>query len=240
MRSAELAKRNFKEVWRDPLSLALTIGLPVLMLVVLQALQNVDEFFSPSSLAPGVAVFGFVMLMFSAAMSLSRDRESSLFARLLTTPLKPREFATGYSLPYLPVAIIQAAVIFGIAALFGIEIAGSAVLVALIMLIAAVMFIALGMIIGALFTQNQVPFVYMVVLLLAIFGGAWVDVESIGGVFRTVGDWFPFAHALDAARDVMSTGAGLGDVATDLYWLVGYTVIIVGVALVAFRRRMVE
>lgn len=240
MRSAELTKRNFKEVWRDPLSLALTIGLPVLMLVVLQALESVDEFFSPTSLAPGVAVFGFVMLMFSAAMSLARDRESSLFSRLLTTPLKPRDFATGYSLPYLPVAIIQAIVIFAIAALFGLEIAGSAVLVALILLLAAVMFIGLGMIIGSLFTQNQVPFVYMVILLLAIFGGAWVDVESIGGIFQTVGEWFPFAHALDAARDVMSTGAGFADVSGDLYWLVGYTVLIVGVALVAFRHRMLE
>ncbi|MCP3974509.1 MAG: ABC transporter permease [bacterium] len=240
MRSAELTKRNFKEVWRDPISLALTIGLPVLMLVVLQALKNADDFFSPSSLAPGVAVFGFVMLMFSAAMSLSRDRESSLFSRLLTTPLKPSEFATGYSLPYLPVAIIQAIVIFAIAAVFGLEISGSAVLVAFILLVCAVMFIALGMIIGSLFTQNQVPFVYMVILLLAIFGGAWVDVESIGGVFKTVGDWFPFAHALSAARDVMSTGAGFSDVSGDLSWLVGYTVIIVGFALIAFRRKMVE
>lgn len=240
MRSAELTKRNFKEVWRDPLSLALTIGLPVLMLVVLQALQNVDDFFSPSSLAPGVAVFGFVMLMFSAAMSLSRDRESSLFSRLLTTPLKPRDFAAGYSLPYLPVAIIQALVIFAIAGLFGLEISGSVVLVAFILLVSAVMFIALGMIIGSLFTQNQVPFVYMVILLLAIFGGAWVDIESIGGVFQTVGDWFPFAHALNAARDVMATGASFGDVSSDLSWLIGYTVLIGGFAVIAFRRRMFE
>jgi len=34
----ELTKRNFKEIWRDPVSLGLTMGLPVLMLVVLQAL----------------------------------------------------------------------------------------------------------------------------------------------------------------------------------------------------------
>ena len=67
-------------MWRDPLSLALTIGLPALMLVVLQALEGVDAFFSATSLAPGIALFGFVMLMFSTAMTLSRDRESALFS----------------------------------------------------------------------------------------------------------------------------------------------------------------
>jgi ABC-2 type transport system permease protein len=240
MRFAELAKRNFKEVWRDPLSLALTIGLPVLMLVVLQALGGVDEFFKATSLAPGVALFGFVMLMFSAAMTISKDRESALFSRLLTAPLSSSDFVAGYSVPYVPVAIIQAVVIFGIGLLFGLEMAGSVLLVALILLVTAVLFIALGMITGALFSYKQVPFVYMVILLLAIFGGAWVDVEAIGGVFKTVGDFFPFAHALGAARDVMLDGAGLSDIATDLYWLVGYTVVAVGLAVLAFRHRMVE
>ena len=240
MRSVVLSRRNLKEALRDPLSLGLTVGLPLLMLVVLQALEGVDAFFSPTSLAPGVAVFGFVMLMFSAAMTLTKDRESALFARLRTTPLTPNEFAAGYSMPYLPVAVIQAAVIFAVAGLFGLELTGSLGWVALILVIMAVQFIALGMIMGALFTSKQVPFVYMVVLLLTIFGGAWMDLESIGGAFETVGGWFPFAHALDAARAVMIGGAGFGDIAADLWWIVGYTVVIVAGAILAFRHRMVE
>lgn len=238
MRSAELAKRNFREVWRDPLSLGLIVALPALMLVVLQAFADSDAFFEASSLAPGIAIFGFVMVMFSAAMTLARDRETALFSRLLTAPLAPNDFAAGYSLPYLPVAILQTVMIFVIGLFFGLESEGNIGLVVLILLTTAVLFIGLGMIAGTLFTLRQVPFVYMVVLLLAIFGGAWVDIESIGGAFKTVGDLFPFAHALDAARDVMIDGAGFGDIATDLYWLVGYTVLIGAAAVWAFRRRM--
>jgi len=240
MRSAELIKRNLKEVWRDPLSLGLTVGLPVLMLIVLQTLSGVDAFFETSSLAPGIVVFGFVMLMFSAAMTLSRDRETALFARLRTTPLTPNDFAAGYSLPYLPVAVGQAAMIFVIGAFFGLDSVGSILLVGLILLVCSVMFIGLGMITGAMFTLRQVPFVYMVILLLAIFGGAWVDIESIGGAFKTVGDIFPFAHALDASRDVMVRGAGFGDIVGDLSWVVGYTALVAIAAVVAFRRQMVE
>jgi ABC-2 type transport system permease protein len=240
MRSAELARRNFREVWRDPLSLGLTVGLPIAMLLVLQALGGVDDFFSPTSLAPGVAVFGFVMLMFSAAMTLAKDRESALFSRLLTTPLRPRDFAAAYSLPYLTVAVIQGLALFAIGGLLGMEINGSVVLVFLILLVMAILFVGLGMICGSLLTLRQVPFAYMVILLLAIFGGAWMDLEAIGGAFRSVGDLFPFAHALDAARDVMIDGADLGAIATDLYWVLAYTVVIMGLAVVAFRRRMLE
>lgn len=240
MRSLELAKRNFKEVWRDWLSLGLTIGLPILMLVILQALEGADEFFSPTSLAPGMVVFGFVMLMFSAALTLSRDRESALFSRLLTAPLEPNGFVAGYSLPYLPVAIIQGVLIYGVAGLLGLEMNGNAGLVFLVLLVMAVLFVGLGMILGALFTVKQVPILYTVILLLAIFGGTWVNLEAIGGAFRTVADVFPFAHALDAARAVMIDGADLGVIAADLYWVLGYTAAIAALAVVTFRRRMYE
>ena len=240
MRSMELAKRNLKEMWRDPLSLGLTIGLPTLMLLVLQALGGVDSFFTPSSLVPGIVLFGFVMLMFSAAMGLCRDRESALFARLLTAPLRPNDFAVAYSIPYLVVAFVQAILLFGIGAALGLEMNGNAALVVLLLLLMAVLYVALGMILGSLFTLKQVPFAYMVVLLLTIFGGAWMDLEAIGGVFRSVGSAFPFAHALDATRAVMIDGADFAGITGDLTWTLGYTVVVVGLAVFTLRRRMVE
>lgn len=240
MRWSELAKRNLREVWRDPLSLGLTLGLPILMLVVLQAFESADAFFSPTSLVPGVALFGFVMLMFSAAMTLSRDRENALFSRLVTTPLSAWDFVAAYALPYVLVAVIQTGVLFGIGAIFGLEIQGSIVLVALVLLVMALFFVGMGMISGALFTLKQVPFVYMIVLLLTIFGGAWMDLDAIGGVFRSVGDWFPFAHALDAARDVMLDGAGFGAISGDVYWTIGYALVIAALAGLSMRRSMIE
>jgi ABC-2 type transport system permease protein len=138
------------------------------------------------------------------------------------------------------VAVIQAAVLFAIGLFLGLGTAGNAGLVILIMLIMAIMYVALGMILGATFSTKAVPFAYMVILLLTIFGGAWMDLDAIGGVFRTAGDIFPFAHALDAARDVMLDGAGLGAVATHLYWILGYTVVIVALAILSFKRRMLE
>jgi ABC-2 type transport system permease protein len=240
MRSLALAKRTFTEVWRDPLALALTIGLPAALLVVFQAFGQFDDIFKPASLTPGIVLFGFVMLMFSMAMTLSRDRETTLFARLLTAPLRSNEFVTAYSLPYIPVAIIQGLVLFAIGAAFGMEINGSLALVALILIVTAVFYIGLGMIIGSVFSYKTVPFAYMVILLLTIFGGAWMNLDSIGGAFQAVGNVFPFAHALDATRSVIVDGSDFAAIATDFFWVLGYTVATGALAIYLFKRQMID
>ena len=240
MRSLALAKRSFTEVWRDPLSLALTIGLPAALLLVFQAFGRFDDIYKPASLTPGIVLFGFVMLMFSLAMTLSRDRETTLFARLLTAPLRSNEFVTAYSLPYVPVAIIQALVLFAIGAALGMEIRGNVGLVALILVVTAIFYIGLGMIVGSVFSYKTVPFAYMAILLLTIFGGAWMNLEAIGGAFQAAGDVFPFAHALDATRAVIVDGSDFAAIASDFYWVLGYTAATVVLAIYLFKRQMTD
>jgi ABC-2 type transport system permease protein len=241
MRAAELAKRNLKEVWRDPLSLAIALVLPLVLLLVLQSIGSEDvPMLMPTMLTPGVTLFGFVMLMFSAAMILARDRETALLARLLTTPLRSSDFVFAYSLPYVLASAVLTIVLFAVGAVVGLENNGSVALVALVLFVIAVFYVALGMILGAVFTVTQVSGGYAVVLLLTIFGGAWFDLEDIGGAFETVGNVLPFKHALDATRAVMADGARFGDITTDLAWVGGYTGITVTAAVFLFRRRMIE
>jgi ABC-2 type transport system permease protein len=228
------------EVWRDPLSLGLTVGLPLVLLLVLQALGGVEAFFRPTTLVPGIVLFGYVMLMFGAAMNLSRDRERALFSRMLTAPLRSNDFVAAYSLPYLPVAVLQAVVLFAIGAFLGLEIVGNPLLVVLVLVIAAVFYIALGMILGAVFTIRQVPFLYAAVLLLTVFGGAWMDLDAIGGPIQASAVPFPFVHALDATRAVMVDGAGVGAIAPDLAWVAGYALVAGALAVLLFRRKMLE
>jgi ABC-2 type transport system permease protein len=227
-------------MWRDWLSLGVNLALPIVLLVVFQALESVDDFFAPASLAPGVILFGFAMLTMTSAMALARDRETSLFARLLTTPLAARDFVLAYSAPYVAVAAIQAVVVMIIAIAFGAGVEGNPAWVVLILLLMALLYIALGMIIGTLVSYNAVTGPWTLVLLLTIFGGTWMNLDSIGGAFRTVADWFPFAHALDAIRGVILDGSSGGDIGTDLLWVAGYTALAVIAATLVFRKRMAE
>jgi ABC-2 type transport system permease protein len=96
------------------------------------------------------------------------------------------------------------------------------------------------MILGSLFTYTQAPIVWIVVMLLTVFGGAWMDLEEMGGAIQSTMNALPFAHALDASRDVMINGAGFSDIAIDLLWVFGYTLVFVTSGILLFRRRMVE
>ncbi|UCG54102.1 MAG: ABC transporter permease, partial [Dehalococcoidia bacterium] len=97
-----------------------------------------------------------------------------------------------------------------------------------------------GIVMGSLFTYKQVPIAWVVVNLLTVFGGAWVPLELIGGGLRTAMNILPFAHAIEAARDIMINGAGFGDIAVDLYWVIGYTIAFFTLGVILFRRKMVE
>ena len=243
MRFVELAKRNFKETLRDPISTGLELGIPAGFLVIFWALgrsMGDESFLTTTMLVPGIAVFGFAFLLMFSAMMLSRDREGALLSRLLTAPLKPRDFILSYSLPYIPVVILQIALCFGIGALLGLELLGNAGIVFLVLLVMGICCVELGMILGLLFNVNQVSGVGSVIItLVALLGGIWIDIEAIGGVFYGVGNALPFAHAIDAARDAM-IGAGFSSIATDFYWVLGYTAVFFALGIFLFRRRMVE
>ena len=243
MRFAELATRNFKEMLRDPMSAGLDLGIPAGFLVIFWALgQNIgdESFFTTTMLVPGIAVFGFAFLLMFSAMTLSRDREGALLSRLLTAPLKPRDFILSYSLPYIPMVILQIAVCFRIGALLGLETPGNAGLAFLILLIMGICCVELGMILGLLFNVNQASAVGSVIItLVALLGGVWIELEAIGGVFYDVGNALPFAHAISAARDVM-IGASFSSIATDFYWVIGYAIVFSVLGTFLFRWRMVE
>jgi len=240
MRFMELAKRNLKETYRDPLSIGLSVAFPPALLLILQAIGRVDPFFTATNLAPGIALFGFAMLSLTSGMMLAKDRESALLSRLLTAPLRANDFIIAYSLPYIPVAILQTVVVFAVAVPLGLVISGNAGIVFLILLVMSVGYIGLGMILGTVFSYKTVSIAWIAVNLLTIFGGAWFPLEFIGGGIQTTMDVLPFAHAIDAARDVMAQGAGFSDIAIDFYWVIGYAIAFFAVGVFLFRRRMVE
>jgi ABC-2 type transport system permease protein len=222
------------------LSLGIAVALPVVLLLVLQSFGGDDvEILTPAQLTPGIVLFGFVMVMFSSSMILARDRETSLLDRFATTPLRSGDFVAGYSVPYIGVGVVQAALLFAIGVALGLESAGSFALVVVVLLAILVFYVALGMIFGALLTVAQTSGAYAAVLLLTVFGGAWMDLEEIGGAFETIGNLLPFKHALDASRAVLVDGAGFGDVSGDLAWVTGYAVAATLVAVVVFRRRTI-
>ncbi len=240
MRTRVFAGRNTKELLRDPLNLAFGIGFPLVVLLLLSAIQaNVPEaIFEIQNIAPGISVFGLAFIALFSGMLIAKDRESSFLMRLYASPLTAGNFIYGYALPLLPMAIIQMIVCF-IAALFlGLPLSGRILLSIAVQLPAAVFFIGIGLLAGSLLTDKQVGGVCGALLtnLTAWLSGAWFDLELVGGAFKTISYLLPFAHAVDAAKAALN-----GDYAgifPHLWWVAGYAVVVMAIAVFVFNRKM--
>ena len=109
MRMRTFSARCAKEILRDPLNLLFGLGFPLVLLLLLSAIQaNIPvSLFEIDTLTPGVSVFGLSFMTLFAATLVAKDRESAFLQRLYTTPLTGVEFILGYMLPLLPIALGQ-------------------------------------------------------------------------------------------------------------------------------------
>ena len=94
MRMLTFAKRCTKEILRDPINLAFGLGFPLVLLVLLSAMQaNIPvSLFEINTLTPGITVFGLAFMTLFSATLISKDRESAFLQRLYTTPLTGLDF----------------------------------------------------------------------------------------------------------------------------------------------------
>lgn len=89
MRILNFAKRNFKELIRDPLSLIFAIILPLFLLFIFQQFDIPNESYKLENFTAGIIVFGFSFITLFTAMLISKDRTTSLLIRLGISPMKP-------------------------------------------------------------------------------------------------------------------------------------------------------
>ena len=83
MRMLAFSGRTAKEIVRDPLNLSFGLGFPLVLLLLLTAIQaNIPaELFALEQLTPGITVFGLSFLTLFSATLISRDRETALLQR---------------------------------------------------------------------------------------------------------------------------------------------------------------
>ena len=234
------AKRCAKEILRDPLNLAFGLGFPVVLLLLLSAIQaNVPvDLFRIDSLAPGVAVFGLSFMTLFSATLIARDRESSLLERLYTTPMRSWDFILGYMLPCLPIAVGQGAVSYLVALILGLDPSVNLIWAILFIVPVSILYLSMGLLFGSILNVKQVGGICGALLtnLSAWLSGVWFDLELVGGAFRKVADLLPFVHAVELERAAVS--GDFSAVWSHLFVVLAYSVVITALAIVVFLRQM--
>ncbi|MDD3277335.1 MAG: ABC transporter permease [Lachnospiraceae bacterium] len=248
MRSIIFCKRTIKELLRDPLSYIFCLGFPIVMLIIMSVVNNSIpaeahmDIFQIQNLAPGIAVFGLTFVMLFACLQVSKDRTTAFLTRLYASPMRPVDFIAGYTLPLLIIAVLQAVINFVTSFVIGL-ISGYTfqlfhVLLCLVALLpTALLFIAFGLFAGSLLNDKAAPGICSLLITAAcILGGIWMDVDSIGGILKTVCQVLPFYHGVQAAR--MAMQGEYSQLGKPFFIILIYALVIYTFAVLAFQKKM--
>lgn len=240
MKMLTFSKRCRKEILRDPINLAFGLGFPTVLILLLSAMQsNIPvELFDIANLSPGIAVFGLSFITLFSATLIAKDRESALMQRLYTTPMKATDFIIGYTLPMVPISLMQSTVCYIIALLLGLELSLNIFLAILFILPISIIYISLGLLCGSVLGVKQVGGVCGALLtnISAWLSGVWFDLELLGDGFVKFAKLLPFYHAVELERFVIS---GEFDSALPHFLIIiCYAIIITVAACLLYTRQM--
>lgn len=240
MKMLTFSNRNLKEFIRDPLNLAFSLGFPIVLLFLLSMIQkNIPvALFEISHLTPGITIFGLSFITLFSATIISKDRKSAFLERLYTTPLKPYDFILGYTLPILPLAVSQSVICYLFAFILGLKPDFNLILAVLFIVPISLFYISLGLLCGSLLSDKQVGGICGALLtnLSAWLSGIWFDLELVGGTFKKIAYLFPFVHAVELERNIVSGNFEV--ILPHLLVVLIYALVITVLAILVFLKQM--
>lgn len=244
MRTYIFASRNTKEILRDVITLFFGLAFPIVLLLLLYAIgSSVPKeanmnMFDIEVLAPGITVFGLSFIALFSAQLIAKDKTTSFMMRLFTSPIKSHEFILGYTLPLIPMSLVQTFICYIAALLLGLKFTPNIFLAAVVNIPITLVFVALGLLCGTVLSEKAVGGVCGALLtnFSAWFSNIWFDTALVGGWFEEVANALPFAHAVNAARYALN--GEFESIMPDLLWVIGYAVVLLATSIAIFTVKM--
>ena len=240
MRIINFAKRNYKEIIRDPLSIIFSVLLPLVLLFIFKQINIPNESYELHNFTPGIVVFGFSFITLFTAMLVSKDRTSSLLIRLGISPMKPIEYILGYMLSIIPLILIQNVLFFILAIVLGLSFSINIIWAMLISIVVAILFIAIGIIIGSLFSEKASSGISSIVVQLVCFtSGMYFPRELLGDGFSKICEYLPFESCVTIIKGIMNANLESITIRNIIVFLV-YTIIMFTISIIVFRKKMIS
>ena len=240
MRTLNFAKRNLKEIIRDPLSIIFAILLPLFLLFIFHQFKIPSENYKLENFTPGIIVFGFSFITLFTAMLVRKDRTTSLLIRLGTSPMKPIEYILGYMLSIIPIIIMQNILFFILSIFLGLSFSINVIWSMLFSIIVAILFIAMGIIIGSLVSEKASSGISsMIVQLVCFTSGMYFSRDVLGEAFAKICEYLPFESCVTIIKGIMNNHLETITV-RNISVFIFYTVIIFALSIIVFSKKMVS
>ncbi len=153
--------------------------------------------------------------LFGVGYGIVRYRKNGVLKRLKATPLQALEFlAAQVGSPLILLGIVALIVYFGSNAFLHFQMRGSYATLFLTFGIGATCLISLGLLVASRVSSEELAGGLLNLLSwpMMFLSGVWFSLEGAPAALRRLALLFPLTHVIEAARAVMTEGAGLADV----------------------------
>lgn len=208
---------------------------------------EVALFFNPErrsevNIVPGLIVIILTMTMtLFTSIALVREQERGNLEMLITTPIRPLELMIGKLSPYIVVGLVQMGIVLGLGWLiFEVPFQGTA----LSLIVITICFIGASLTLGLLIstvaeTQMQAMQMTMFVLIPSILlSGFMFPYDAMPEIAQYISEAIPATHFMRLIRGVYLRGSSIGQLMPDIIWLLGFTLIMLGIATKRFNKTL--
>ena len=223
-----VALRVLGQLRRDPRTIVLIVGVPCVLMVLLQQLFGRHSAVFQSVGTPLLGLFPFITMFLVTSVTMLRERTSGTLERLMTMPLHKVDILAGYGTAFALVAVVQATVVSVLAlGVLGLDVAGPNWLVVVLAVANAVLGSTLGLFVSA-FAETEfqaVQFMPAVVLPQILLCGLFVARDQMATWLRAISDVLPLTYAYDALARTASNEID------DVWFAVDCLVVVASIAL---------
>ena len=193
---------------------------------------------------PALLTLALIMLMFTAAASLIKEKDKGTIIRLRLSNMTAFEWYSAVTLTQIIVGLLAMGLTFLTAVALGYRTSGSLFAVVVVGLLSSLSIMAISLLVAAglrtifdLLTIGCFPFFILMFFSGGMFPLPPLRLFSVDGHPVSINDILPTTHTITALNEILNSGAGLGDVAFELVAIVLLTVAYFAVGAWLFTRR---
>jgi len=191
-------------------------------------------------MVPGILVILVTIIsLFLTAMNIVREKEMGTIEQINVTPVRKYQFIVGKLVPFLVIALFELA--FGLflgRIIFNVPVVGNLGLLFGFTLVYLLVILGFGLFLSVISeSQQQVMFVtFFFMLVFILMSGIFTPTESMPEWANKVNVINPIAYLMKVIRMIMLKGSGFSDIWRELYSLLIYAFVSLGLAVWRYRK----
>ncbi|MFI0371962.1 ABC transporter permease [Actinomadura sp. 1N219] len=234
-------RRILAQLKHDRRTLALLIGVPALLMILLRYVFDQPALFD--RIGPMLlGLFPFIVMFVVASVATLRERTSGTLERLMTMPLAKLDLLIGYALAFGVLTLVQVGAVLLISLTWlGLDLDGTLGSLVLVSLLDALLGMALGLFASA-FARTEfqaVQFLPAFVLPQLLLCGLIIPRDSMASWLEAVSDVLPLTYAVEGMQEISAHPDVTGTLTLDIAVMAAFTLTALLLGAATLRRRTV-